>query len=330
MGSFERYRHGSPTRKFRAGIAAIALVCAVLSAGATDRAGSYRLFPDLYRKDGMLRVPASVSGPTGRHDDLRSRIPILASNTILAFYGHPSSNRMGILGEYSKEDLTVILNAYAAMFDKANGKDGVVTAFYIIYGTCWPGGEIGYLKDSVLEEYIKFAAERGMLVFVDHQIGKYSVRHAMERIMPFLKYTNVHLALDPEWRTLKPMKEIGSITAAELNEAQELMDRYIRDNNLPGIRNLVVHQFQEKMIRDRPTVRADYDRVLLVHTADGFGSPAVKMNSYRLNARADNMPVKGFKLFFKSSFPLAGYDDPLLTPEQVMAIEPRPSLIMYQ
>lgn len=319
-------------RPGRMGAALLALLLAgvTIGAGATDLQSPYRLFPDLYRKDGLARLPASVSGPTGRFDDLRSRIPLLASNTIVAFYGHPSSTRMGILGEYSKEDLTVILDAYAKMFDKANGRDGVISAFYIIYGTCWPGGEIGYLKDSVLEEYIRFAAERGMLVFVDHQIGKYSVRQAMERILPFLKYQNVHLAIDPEWRTLKPMKEIGSITASELNEAQEMMDRYIRDNKLPGIRNLVVHQFQDKMIRNRQEVRADYERVLLVHTADGFGSPAVKMNSYRLNARAENMPVKGFKLFFKSSFPLAGYDDPLLTPEEVMAIEPRPSLIMYQ
>jgi hypothetical protein len=93
---------------------------------------------------------------------------------------------------------------------------------------------------------------------------------------------------------------------------------------------LVVHQFQEKMIRNRDLVRANLDRVLLVHTADGFGSPAVKRNSYAQNSRAENIPVKGFKLFFKSEFPLAGWDNPLLSPAEVMALEPRPSLIMYQ
>jgi hypothetical protein len=40
--------------------------------------------------------------------------------------------------------------------------------------------------------------------------------------------------------------------------------------------------------------------------------------------------MKGFKLFFKSEFPLAGFDDPLMRPEEVMALDPRPVLIMYQ
>jgi len=152
----------------------------------------------------------------------------------------------------------------------------------------------------------------------------------MRRILPFLKYPNVHLAIDPEWRTLTPMKEIGSITAAELNKAQRIMQDYIVGNGIPGIRMLVVHQFQEKMISNRPDVRADLDRVLLVHTADGFGSPPLKKNTYAMNTKADNMPTKGFKLFFKSDFPLAGWDNPLLSPEDVMALEPRPGLVMYQ
>ena len=169
-----------------------------------------------------------------------------------------------------------------------------------------------------------------MLVFIDHQIGKYTVEESMRRILPFLKYPNVHLAIDPEWRTLTPMKEIGSITAAELNKAQKIMQDYIVENDIPGIRMLVVHQFQEKMISNRPDVKADFERVLLVHTADGFGSPPLKRNTYAMNTKADNMPVKGFKLFFKSDFPLAGWDNPLLSPQDVMALDPRPSLVMYQ
>jgi hypothetical protein len=81
-----------------------------------------------------------------------------------------------------------------------------------------------------------------MLVFVDHQIGKHSVKESMERILPFLRYPNVHLAIDPEWRTLKPMKEIGSITAEELNQAQRIMQDYMVANGISGIRMLVVHQ----------------------------------------------------------------------------------------
>lgn len=292
----------------------------------------YRLFPSLYKKASQLSLPQTVtrSSLQGGGGSLAERVPMLANNTVVAFYGHPSSKKMGILGVYSKEEVANRIRTYANYYDQANGPDGVVPAYYIIYGTCWPGGEIGYLKSSTLEEYIVYAQSRGMIVFVDHQIGKYSVKEAMEEILPFLKYPNVHLAIDPEWRTLIPMKEIGSITADELNQAQRIMQDYMIANAIPGIRMLVVHQFQDKMIANRDRVRADYDRVLLVHTADGFGSPAVKRTSYANNTKAANMPVKGFKLFFKSDFPLAGWDNPILSPAEVMALDPRPSLIMYQ
>jgi hypothetical protein len=317
---------------FRRYFVVFILLCVFLGQAAGTDVTPYRLFPALYRKSFQYSLPQTVEKPSvlGGGGLLRERIPLLANTTVVAFYGHPFSKKMGILGLYSKEELAVMVKRYAAMYDGVNGAADVASGYYIIYGTCWPGGEIGYLKESALEDYILYAQTQGMLVFVDHQIGKYSVRQAMEKILPFLKYPNVHLAIDPEWRTLTPMKEIGSITAAELNDAQAIMQEYIIANGIPGIRMLVVHQFHEKMIRNRETVKADFERVLLVHTADGFGSPGVKKSTYSQVAKAENMPVKGFKLFFKSDFPLAGFDDPILSPQEVMALEPRPGLILYQ
>jgi hypothetical protein len=42
------------------------------------------------------------------------------------------------------------------------------------------------------------------------------------------------------------------------------------------------------------------------------------------------MPLKGFKLFFKTDLEGAGYDDPLLLPAEVLALEPSPRLVIYQ
>ena len=218
---------------------------------------------------------------------------VLDGKQILAFYGKPGASSMGILGEYSKEELAPFLEAYARLYDEANGELGVVPAFYLIYGTCWPEGEIGILRRSVVEEYIEFAAQRGWIVFLDHQIGKYGVEHAVSSMLPFLHYPNVHLAIDPEWRTLRPMQEIGYVTGSELNVAQAMMEDYLVEHGLPGKRMLVVHQFTTSMIRQRDEVEASFDRVTLVHTADGFGSPALKRHSYSHNARAANIPVKG-------------------------------------
>jgi hypothetical protein len=273
---------------------------------------------------------AAFSSPENAAVNRAATIPIIANNQILAFYGKPDSRSMGILGEYSKEDIAQLLEGYARLYSVRNNGQGIVTAFYLIYGTCWPGGEIGYLKDSIVQEYIDFARGRGMLVFVDHQIGKYPVTEAMRRLLPWLRYPNVHIALDPEWRTESPMREIGSISAEELNAAQAEMSAYLDTEGILGVKMLVVHQFNDRMIADRERVRADYDGVLLIHTADGFGPPALKRASYSFNAKASNMPLKGFKLFFKTDVAGAGYDDPLLLPAEVLALDPCPRLIIYQ
>ena len=231
---------------------------------------------------------------------------VLLNNDIFALYGKPGAYTMGILGRYSPEEIEPIMNEFAATYDEVNNERGLIPAFYLIYGTCWPGGDIGILRMSTVKKYIEFAAERGWYVFIDHQIGKYTVEQAMNAILPFLKYPNVHLALDPEWHTTEPMKVIGSVTGDEINKAQEMMDKYIKENNITG------------------------RRVQLIHCADGFGSPQLKKDSYAYNALAQNIPLKSFKLFSKPTVAGAGYDQPMMTPEEVFSLNPRPYLIMYQ
>ena len=255
---------------------------------------------------------------------------VLLNNDVFALYGKPNAYTMGIIGQYSLENIEPVMDKFIKMYDEANKERGIIPAFYLIYGTCWPGGEIGILSNSVTRKYIEFAAERGWYVYLDHQIGKYTVEQAMNKILPFLKYPNVHLALDPEWHTTKPMEVIGSVTADEINKAQEMMDKYIKENNISGRRMLVIHQFNAIMIKNRQNVKTAFDRVQLIHCADGFGSPNLKKESYAFNAFAKNIPLKSFKLVLKPTVQGAGYDWPLMKPEEVFALNPRPYLIMYQ
>jgi len=254
---------------------------------------------------------------------------ILLNSDILAFYGHPRSRNMGILGRFSKEELYEKLSVLADEYHAAGGRN-VRKAFYIIYGTVWPGGDIGIISESLLNEYIEFALENDMLIFIDHQIGKYTPQDSIKRMLPWLKYPNVHLALDPEWRTTKPMEEIGTVTAAEINQVQRIMEDYIIENQIPGERLLVIHQFNYRMISNREKVESNFSRVRLVHCADGFGPPNVKKAAYAYNAQATNMPVKAFKLFYDFGIPGAGVDLPLLSPKEVMSLNPRPYIVMYQ
>ena len=259
-----------------------------------------------------------------------NQISILLNNDILVYYGHPASRNMGILGRHSIEELDHLLSGLAAEYELANGGRKIRKAFYLIYGTVWPRGEIGIIGHNILMQYIEYGLKNDILIFIDHQIGRYDPMDSLTRMLPYLRYPNVHLALDPEWRTNRPMIEIGHLTAAEIIRAQQIMEDYLIENNLPGERMLVIHQFNHSMIRNRSQIRSDFNRVRLIHCADGFGSPALKRHSYAYNALASNIPIKAFKLFYNFGIPGAGYDEPLMTPKEVYALNPRPRVIMYQ
>jgi len=254
---------------------------------------------------------------------------ILLNYYVLAYYGHPLSRDMGILGRYPKEELRQRLLNLAAEYRQFSGSRGVRIAFYIIFGTVWPEGEIGYLRADVLREWIHFALEHDMLVFIDHQIGRFTPELAMRRMLPWLRYPNVHLAIDPEWRTSRPLLEIGTVSAAELNHIQQIMEDYLIENDLPGERMLVVHQFHWRMISQPRDVDTSFSRVRLVHCASGIGNPQQKLALHEFTTRYTNMPVNGFKLWYEGTRG-ATFDYPLMSPEDVMQLHPRPFVIMYQ
>ncbi|MGP1520737.1 MAG: hypothetical protein ACTTIZ_04450 [Treponema sp.] len=254
----------------------------------------------------------------------------LLNNDIFALYGKPGAGSMGILGQYKLEDLDTVMEKFVKMYDAANGRKKVISALYIIYGTVWPKGEIGVLDKKTTERYIEYAAKKGWYIFLDDQIGRYTVEESMNRILPFLKYDNVHLAIDPEWKTLTPMETIGSVTADDVNKAQKMMNDYIIEHKLKGRRMFVIHQFKDMMIKNRAMVKTNFERVQLIHCSDGFGPPRLKKETYSFNAIAKNMPIKSFKLFLPTKVYGAGYDEPLMSPKDVMSLNPRPYFIMYQ
>jgi hypothetical protein len=261
---------------------------------------------------------------------VRQTDSVIAERQVIAYYGHPNSRFMGILGESDLETVTAQLKARAAEYDEINGQIGVAPAFHIIFGTVYENADVGILSRSRTIEYIEHALANDVIVFLDHQIGNGTVEEAIEIMLPYLRYPNVHLAIDPEWATERPGQEIGHVTADDINRAQQMIQDYLIANNIPGTRMLVVHQFNWRMIENRPLVRTTYDRVQLIHHADGFGNPDQKRSSWQYNAIAENMPLKGFKLFYPKSWRSGGFDVPLMTPEEVMRLEPVPVYVQYQ
>ena len=66
-----------------------------------------------------------------------------------------------------------------------------------------------------------------------------------------------------------------------------------------------------------------YERVELVIDADGFGSRGAKLDQWERVIRADNVQRAGIKLFYR-------HDPDLMSPSEVLNLDPRPVIIIYQ
>lgn len=255
---------------------------------------------------------------------------VLDHNLVLGYYGNPNSTRMGILGEQDIAATAEILALQARDYAELLPGRGTVGAFHLIYATVWPDANLGRLRDEAIQAYIDFAKEEGMIVILDHQLGRHAVEDSIRELLPYLSLGPVHLAIDPEWRTLRPGLEIGEVDASEINAAQNLIQEYLDREGIEERRMLIVHQFKPKMIQNRDEVLSDFPKVDLVLNADGFGPPGLKLSSWQLNASADNFPYKGFKLFYPKDWKSVGFDSPLMSPEEVLNLEPQPVYINYQ
>ena len=85
---------------------------------------------------------------------------------------------------------------------------------------------------------------------------------------------------------------------------------------------LLVHRFTERMVTGWRQIAAD-PRVQVVMVMDGFGGPGIKSSQYDALVVEQRVQYTGFKLFYKQ-------DVPLMTPEQVLLLDPPPDLIIYQ
>ncbi len=255
--------------------------------------------------------------------------PLLPDYRIVTFYGHPHDPGMGIVGEHDIEQLTSILREEAANYAAADPSRPVIPALEIIATVAQrvPGSDGTYILDTdtkTLTEYIDFAAENGMVVVLDLQVGRGTVAAEIEKVRELLARPNVHLAIDPEFAVAEgeiPGEYIGSIDAESISYAQRVLAEISAANGIPP-KMLIIHQFREDMIRGKDQL-APLPGVQLVIDADGYGAPELKTAVYNFLVRDEPVEFAGVKLFY-------GQDVPLMTPQDILALVPAPDVIIYQ
>ena len=255
--------------------------------------------------------------------------PLLPDYRIVTFYGHPHDSNMGIVGEYSMEEIASAVRTKAADYAAADPTRPVIPAFELIATVAQrtPGADGTYILDTdheTLTSYIDYAAEHGMLVFLDLQIGRGTVANEIEKVRDLLARPNVHLAIDPEFAVAEgqvPGEYIGSLPAESITYAQQVLAEISAANGIPP-KILIVHQFREDMIQGKEQL-APYPGVQLVIDADGYGAAELKTAVYNFLVRDEPVEFAGVKLFFRQ-------DNPLMSPQDILALVPPPDVIIYQ
>jgi hypothetical protein len=269
-----------------------------------------------------VKMPAPLAGA------------ILPNNRIVAFYGNPLSKKMGVLGEYPKDEMLSKLDHEVARWAKADPSHPVIPALHLIVTVAQgaPGKNGLYrlqMRDSMVSEIYSWAKAKKGLFFVDVQVGKSTLQAELPRLRPFLENPDVHLAVDPEFSMAPsgkvPGTKIGTLDARDINWAVNFLDEIARAKNLPP-KILVVHRFTRPMVTNAKEIKFT-PHVQVVMDMDGWGPPWLKFDSYHDYVKAEPVQFTGFKLFFHND---TKKGDALLTPAEVLRLKPRPLYIQYQ
>jgi hypothetical protein len=287
-------------------------------------------------------VQPDVSGESQRYDltpEQEARWPvkgpdplpgaILPEHLIVAYYGNPKSQKMGILGQLPPEEMLPKLEATATEWARLERGRKVLPALHMVV-TVAQGkpGKSGMYRlrqpDDLIEKVLSWAEARRWIVFLDVQIGGSSLAAELSRLVKYLERPYVHLALDPEYAMQAggiPGRRIGTLDAAQVNEAVELLTTIVdRQNITPKV--LVVHRFTQGMVTNYQQIKLD-QRVQVVINMDGFGPPRIKEDAYKSYIALQPVQFTGFKLFYKK-------DRPMMPPERVLGLTPKPVYIQYQ
>ena len=258
---------------------------------------------------------------------------ILPQKRIVAFYGNPLSKKMGILGELPPDQMLARFDKEIAAWTKADPTHPVQPALHLITVVAQgsPGKDGKYrmrMTDSLVNMVYGWAQKRNAIMFLDVQVGQSTVQQELPRLVPFLQRPNVMLAIDPEFSMKDgspPGKKIGTMSSADVNYAINLLANLVTQYHLPP-KILIVHRFTRRMLTDSKGIKLD-PRVQVVINMDGWGQPWLKYDSYRAYVEAEPVEYTGFKLFYHND---TKKGDPLLTPAEVLMLNPKPLYIQYQ
>jgi hypothetical protein len=258
---------------------------------------------------------------------------LLPYNRIIAYYGNLYSTRMGILGELPRKEMLEKLQGEVAKWQAADSSVKAIPALHYIAVTAQgaPGKNNMHrmrMPFKQIDTIISWAKPINALVFLDVQVGHSTVKAEVEQLEQYLALPNVHLGIDPEFSMKngeRPGSKIGHFTAADINDAIDILANIVRKNKLtPKV--LVIHRFTQGMVKNYKEIKK-VPEVQIVMDMDGFGSKILKKSTYLSYIYREPVQFTGFKLFYKND---NKKDWKMYSPEELVKFTPKPIYIQYQ
>ncbi len=259
---------------------------------------------------------------------------ILPAKRIVAYYGNPLSKKMGALGEYPKDEMLSRLKVEVARWQAADPALPVQPALHLIAVVAQgaPGKAGKYrmiMPDATINQIYGWAKEANALLFIDIQTGHEDIRTLLPRFEWILKNPDVHLGMDPEFNLIasgkKPGTKIGTYDAADINFAAGYLQGLVKKYNLPP-KVFTVHRFTKNGVTNSKNIALRPEVQIVMHM-DGWGAPWLKRDSYKAYVVAEPVQYTGFKLFYHND---TKKGDPLMTPQDLLKLNPKPVYIQYQ
>lgn len=275
-------------------------------------------------------TPTSSPTPEMKKELFGGGEHIFPDRRFVALYGSPGTPSLGVLGEYDPAGAVKEAKRLAAEYQPYS-KEPVQPAFETIttVASSAPGADGDYSDEMDIKKLlplIEEAEKNDVYVILDFQPGRSDFPSQVKKYEELLKRPNVGLGIDPEWR-LEPhqvhLEQIGSVTAAEVNQTLDYLAELTKKNDLPQ-KLVVLHQFTLSMIQDRETIKTDRPELALTLHADGHGTPELKKDTYRaLLEDLDPKIYPSWKNFYDE-------DTPTMTPKQTYELENKPWVVTYQ
>lgn len=249
---------------------------------------------------------------------------------LVGLYGTPGEPVLGVLGHQSIDKSIARVKKLANSYQKYS-KQKILPTFEIIstVASATPTENNDYsraIDPASLLPWIKAAKAQGVYVVLDLQPGRSSFITQVKQYESLLKYPNVGLALDPEWRLgpdQVPLVQIGAVKISEVNATAKWLSNLTQKNRLPQ-KLFLLHEFMLSMLPDRTKLNTGYKNLAYTVQMDGQGTQTEKLETWKsIRAEAPKNVHFGWKNFYAKDLPMRSI-------KSTMLLEPTPWYVSYQ